>query len=139
MGVSNMIQKVPTQYERFLALLNVIGPKYQAGDREAAADLDRLEESMMKAIRIFQPDAEERIGTIISASDPYAEAREACRLRREQESAAWKAECKAAREVVNALSVKYGVADVFLSDTTPELIATELANMVADALTSNHQ
>lgn len=93
----------------------------------------------MKAIRIFQPDAEERIGTIISASDPDAEAREACRLRREQESAAWKAECKAAREVVNALSVKYGVADVFLSDTTPELIATELANMVADALTSNHQ
>ena len=68
---------------------------------------------------------------------PDSEGREARRLRREQESAAWKAESNAAREIVNALSAKYGVADVFLSDTTPELMATEMANMVADALTSD--
>lgn len=53
-----MIQKVSTQYERFLALLNVIGPKHKAGDKEATADLDRLEEYMMKAIGIFPSDAE---------------------------------------------------------------------------------
>lgn len=133
-----MIQKVPTQYERFFALLNVIGPRHRAGDKEATADLDRLEESMMKAIRIFQLDVEETIGTLIDASDPDSVGREARRLRREQESAAWKAESDAARDIVNALSAKYGVEDVFRSDATPEWIATELAGMAADALTSDH-
>lgn len=132
-----MIQKVPTQYERFFALLNVISPRHRAGDKEATADLDRLEESMMKAIRIFQLDVEETIGTLIDASDPDSVGREARRLRREQESAAWKAESNAAREIVNALSAKYGVEDVFRSDATPEWIATELAGMAADVLTSD--
>lgn len=133
-----MIQKVSTQHERYLALLNVIGPKHKAGDKGATADLDILEENILKALGIFQAETENRIGTIIDSSDPEPESREARRLRREQEYAARKAESKAAREIVNALSAKYGVEDVFRSYATPEQIAAEYASMAADALTSDH-
>lgn len=133
-----MIQKVSTQHERYLALVNVIGPRHKAGDKGATADLDLLEENILKALGIFRVETENRIGTIIDNSDPEPESREARRLRREQEYAARKAESQAAREIVNALSAKYGVEDVFRSDATPELIATELASMAADALTSDH-
>lgn len=133
-----MIQKVSTQHERYLALLNVIGPKHKAGDKGATADLELLEENILKALGIFQAETENRIGTIIDSSDPEPESREARRLRREQEYAARKAESKAAREIVNALSAKYGVEDVFRSDATLEQIAAEYASMAADALTSDH-
>ena len=77
-----MIQKVSTQHERYLALLNVIGPKHKAGDKGATADLELLEDNILKALGIFQADAENRIGTIIDNSDPEPESREARRLRR---------------------------------------------------------
>ncbi len=133
-----MIQNVSTQHERYLALVNVIGPRHKAGDKGATADLELLEENILKALGIFQAETENRIGTIIDSSDPEPESREARRLRREQEYAARKAESKAAREIVNALSAKYGVEDVFRSDATPEQIAAEIADMAADALTSDH-
>lgn len=122
-----MIDKVPTTKERYFALVEAIGTQHKAGNKEATADLDRLEQLIDLAFG-FRIVGCFNIKRIITENSVNNEERD-LRLRQlEEEQMKHEKKAADARQEMNELARKYGTPDVFLADTTSAIISSELVS-----------
>lgn len=123
-----MIEKVATTWERFSSLVETIGAKHKTGNIDATKDLDRLEELLDQAFGFFNL-GRIQLRHILTESISYGEDREA-RLRQiEEEQQNQERKSSEARLKVNAIAHKYGQQDVFLSETSSEMLSSELIEL----------
>lgn len=128
-----MISKVPTTRERYFSLVEAIGMKHKAGNKEATADLELLETLIEPAFG-FQQNAKIRIRHAIIKGIEQGEQRDSRIQRLELEQRQLEDASAVARERVNELSRKYGVEDVFLPDTSSSLLSAELISQYLSEL-----
>lgn len=122
-----MINKVPTTRERYLALVEAMGTQHKAGSKEATDDLDRLEELVGPAFGFYQT-SRYKAARMITESLPAGEARDDRLQKLEEEQAGQEITAADARKEMNELAQKYGTPDVFLPDTSSEILSAELVS-----------
>lgn len=122
-----MINKVPTTRERYLALVEAMGTQHKAGNKDATEDLDRLDQLIDLAFGFYHT-GRYKATRLITESLPDGEARDDRLQKLEEERAGQEITAAEARKEMNELAQKYGTPDVFLADTTSELLSTELVS-----------
>ena len=119
-----MMNKVPTTRERYLALVEAIGTQHKAGVKAATDDLDRLGELIGPAFGFCLYKAT----LLITESLPDGEARDERLQKLEEERARQEITAADARKEMNELAHKYGTPEVFLADTSSEILSSELVS-----------
>jgi hypothetical protein len=122
-----MINKVPTTRERYLALVEAIGTQHKAGVKAATDDLDRLGELIGPAFGFYHT-SRYKAARMITESLPAGEARDDRLQKLEEERAGQEITAADARKEMNELAQKYGTPDVFLADTSSEILSAELVS-----------
>ena len=122
-----MINKVPTTRERYLALVEAIGTQHKAGVKEATDDLDRLEQLIGPAFGFYHT-SRYKAARMITESRPDGEARDERLQKLEEERARQEKTAAVARKEMNELAHKYGTPEVFLADTSSEILSSELVS-----------
>ena len=122
-----MINKVPTTRERYLALVEAIGTQHKAGVKEATDDLDRLEQLIGPAFGFYHT-SRYKAARMITESLPDGEARDERLQKLEEERARQEKTAAVARTEMNELAHKYGTPEVFLADTSSEILSSELVS-----------
>ena len=122
-----MINKVPTTRERYLALVEAIGTQHKAGSKEATDDLDRLGELIGPAFGFYNTSLY-KATLLITESLPDGEARDDHLQKLEEERARQEITAADARKEMNELAHKYGTPEVFLADTSSEILSSELVS-----------
>ena len=122
-----MINKVPTTRERYLALVEAMGTQHKAGSKEATDDLDRLGELIGPAFGFYHTSRYKAM-LLITESLPDGGARDERLQKLEEERARQEITAADARKEMNELAQKYGTPDVFLADTSSEILSAELVS-----------
>ena len=122
-----MINKLPTTRERYLALVEAIGTQHKAGVKAATDDLDRLGELIGPAFGFYNT-SRYKATLLITESLPDGEARDERLQKLEEERARQEKTAAVARKEMNELAHKYGTPEVFLADTSSEILSSELVS-----------
>lgn len=111
----------------YLALVEAIGTQHKAGVKAATDDLDRLGELIGPAFGFYNT-SRYKATLLITESLHDGEARDERLQKLEEERARQEKTAAVARKEMNELAHKYGTPEVFLADTSSEILSSELVS-----------